>query len=382
MPTDFHAPDADLAALLRCPVTGRSLVEATNATTDRVRDAAATLRHADGSAVPREIERVFADTERERLYVQATGIARLLPDNAIPTTALAGSPLDLREREGVASTPEPSADKVGVQRFYDDAGWKKVEGRYLDAKLFASDNLPAQRYKFRCTQRVTARLGRGGFLLDAASGPVPQGAATSYAQGFEHHVCVDLSLTALQEARANLGPRGIYLLGDLTRLPLRDGVMDAAASLYTIFHIPKDEQANAFRELHRVVQPGRRAVAVYCWGRHALLPNLLTLHVQLARYVHKRLLPKTRDGQPTLRSLYFHAHSPAWFDAQDWPFDYEVTCFRFANNQLLQLYIHERFGGQTLVDALGNLEERYAHELGRLGYYPLITIHKAADSSR
>lgn len=156
--------------------------------------------------------------------------------------------------------------------------------------------------------------------------------------------------------------------------------MDGCVSLHTIYHVPKEEQARAFRELYRVLKPGGTAAVVYNWGRHAVLPNLLTLPIQIARYVHKRVMPKERDGQPTLRTLYFHAHGPSWFEQQDWPFDYEVEAFHSPNNQFLNLYARDNAVGRRILQAVYDLEERYPQTMGKLGYYPLIVIRKALST--
>ena len=361
-------PPADLAEILQCPVSGRPLAEVEGPALDRLRGAlAAGAAFADGGPVPDPVERAFQDADGERTYVQVGSIVYLTPDKAVRL-----------DRGDAAPAPRAAEEKRDVQTFYNDTGWKKEEGQYVDSKLFSQVGTAASRYKERALGRIGRHLGGGRYLLDAASGTVPRGTATPYAQAFERHVCLDLSLTALTEARANLGEKGVYILGDVTRLPIREGSMDGCVSLHTIYHVPKDEQETAFLELHRVLKPGGTAAVVYNWGRHAVLPNLLTLPVQLARYVGKRTMPKERGGRPTLRTLYFHAHSPAWFESRAWPFRYEITAFQSPNNPFLNLYGRDNALGRRVLDAVARLEERWPERMGRLGYYPLLVLHKAA----
>lgn len=357
---------ADVADLLQCPISGQPLAEVGGEALDRLRDAPG-LAFADGEPVPGGVERAFQDADGERTYVQVESILYLTPDKAVRPA-----------RSDAPPASRAAEEKRDVQTFYNDTGWQKEEGKYVDAKLFSQVGAAAQRYKERALGRIGPHLGRGRYLLDAASGTIPRGTATPYAQAFERHVCLDLSLTALTEARSNLGDKGIYILGDVTRLPIREGTMDACVSLHTLYHVPKDEQEAAFLELHRVLKPGATAAVVYNWGRHAVLPNLLTLPVQLARFVGKRVMPKERDGRPTLRNLYFHAHSPAWFESRRWPFRYEITAFQSPNNPFLNLYGRDNALGRRVLDAVWRLEERRPAQMGRWGYYPLIVLHKAA----
>lgn len=63
-------------------------------------------------------------------------------------------------------------------------------------------------------------------------------------------------MQALREGQKRLATdKGIFILGDLTNLPIADGVIDDAVSLHTIYHIPADLQATAVDEIVRVLKP-------------------------------------------------------------------------------------------------------------------------------
>lgn len=60
-----------------------------------------------------------------------------------------------------------------------------------------------------------------------------------------------------------LGDKGIYILGDVTNLPLVDGCMDSIVSLHTLYHVPADEQSEVLAEIYRLLKPRGTAVIVY-----------------------------------------------------------------------------------------------------------------------
>ncbi|MEU9236268.1 class I SAM-dependent methyltransferase [Streptomyces subrutilus] len=79
----------------------------------------------------------------------------------------------------------------------------------------------------------------------------------------------DLTPQMLAAARrAGRGAQGALLLADVTRLPLRDGALDAVFAAGLVAHLP-DPEAN-LRELARVVRPGGRLALFHPIGRAAL----------------------------------------------------------------------------------------------------------------
>ena len=72
-------------------------------------------------------------------------------------------------------------------------------------------------------------------------------------------VGLDFSWTALAAARRS-SPAGSWVQGDGTTLPFRDGVFERVFSHGSMEHFP--DVAGGFRELHRVMAPGGRAVIV------------------------------------------------------------------------------------------------------------------------
>lgn len=68
----------------------------------------------------------------------------------------------------------------------------------------------------------------------------------------------------------------MFILAKISNLPFADDSMDGVVSLHTIYHIPKEKQEAAIREIYRVLSPGRRAAIVYSWKDSSLNKVLLT----------------------------------------------------------------------------------------------------------
>jgi SAM-dependent methyltransferase len=203
---------------------------------------------------------------------------------------------------------------------------------------------------------------------------------------------VDLSVAALRQASQRIGDRGIYVLGDITNLPFAENSMEGVISLHTIYHVPRDQQATAFRELYRVLRPGGSAVVVYKWGRPRPLrwreltrsKQILVAPWRLSRRAYRFLRSVTRrppehpqavDGQSRPR-LYVYGHSYRWFVGQDWPFEAQVVSWNMVTPEFRQKYIHERLLGRQILRLLRLFEERFPTIAGRIGAYPLIAIQK------
>lgn len=363
-------------SILRCPVTRSELREALpeeiHVANARIA-ATASDREAIGSQ-HRPLVAALVSADGHHLYPIQDGVVLLLPDLAVD---LAGD-----RPSGAETTLGPV--KAGVRAFYDELGWTKSErGMYADAEIFEDLRAVSADYVRRCHLRVNRYLNsHGRYLLDAGSGPIQFPEYLTYSAGYERRICVDFSFAALRQARRVLGDNGLYLLADVTDLPLADGTVDGAVSLHTIYHVPKDEQENVFRELYRVLSPGGRAAVVYSWGD----PWLMRLfHAPLtARAVGKRAWHRMRAGLKDPRprgisrdrALYFEPFSYRWFTSRSWAFDYEVYVWRTVSVSFLKIYVHEWALGRRLLQALQRLEEKYPRLCGRLGQYPLIMIKK------
>ena len=334
------------------------------------------LKHAGGSPVGEALERGFMSEDGAYAYGQREGIVLLLPALAIPLTSQAAKQAgDLR------------AEKRAVQQFYDDIGWSAAGDSSIsvDADNWEDLRPVSSEYVHKCHLRVKRHLSPSGkYLLDVASGPVQYDDYLTYSEGYAARICVDISFAALRQARRKLGAHGIYILGDITNLPLADGAVDGAVSLHTIYHTPADEQATAFREIHRVLAPGATAAVVYCWK--SLAVKLAMLPAKLLQTPGKFLQRMMRDksnaaaGGRSRSRIYYHAHSRAWFSKNLGDLPSEIRVWRSIDVPLLKAYIHSWTFGKMLLRLVYQAEEWFPRLLGRFGAYPLIVLRKERDS--
>jgi SAM-dependent methyltransferase len=376
--------------ILRCPITGETLCElsAGELLMLNQRIGARAIFHRDDSPVQKTLDSGLETASGRYVYRIDRGVVALLSSLAIVAKPGGADKVDTAAGERVLQ-----GDKQSVQRFYDEVGWTKQDGGrdFVDASKWEDLRPVASDYIRDCHSRVARHLQPAGqYLLDVASGPVQYDEYLEYSRGYQARVCIDISLAALRAARDRLGHHGVYILGDITNLPLADNVMHGVVSLHTIYHVPADEQAKAFRELHRVLAPGHSAVVVYNWRsrwvKAALLPAKLIgapvkLVRSLVRYIRNRLAAPTKgsrsnSGAASAPKLYFHAHPYRWFAGQDWGFPWEIHVWRSVSIPLLRAYVHRWLQGQTLLKLLFRLEESHPRLLGRLGAYPLIVIQK------
>ncbi|WP_336317849.1 class I SAM-dependent methyltransferase [Streptomyces lavendofoliae] len=107
-------------------------------------------------------------------------------------------------------------------------------------------------------------------------------------------------------ARAGRGDSGTLLLGDVARLPFRDGALDAVFGSGLVSHLARP--ADDLRELARVVRPGGRLALFHPVGRAAL-----------ATRRGRRLTPDDLRAEPNLRPLLASAgwHMISYVDEDD-----------------------------------------------------------------
>ncbi|ELZ13103.1 methyltransferase type 11 [Haloterrigena salina JCM 13891] len=138
-------------------------------------------------------------------------------------------------------------DKDVVRRGYDElaetyAAERSETDRERAALEAFFESLPAS------PTVLDAGCGRGTPVLRRRS---EDGAAAA--------VGVDFSREQLELAAAN-APTASLVRGDLTDLPVRDGVFDAVTALHSLIHVPLDEHRTVLEEFARVLQPGGRVL--------------------------------------------------------------------------------------------------------------------------
>jgi len=255
-------------------------------------------------------------------------------------------------------------EKASVRDFYEGFGWSTDStGTYNDTAAFVDLRPVLGRY-YRDTQNRVGRFleRRGGYFLDAGSGPISQPESVLYSAGYRYRVCFDLSSRALAEARARLDAHGLYVCGDLANLPFRDGCFDTILCSHVLYHVPEDEQAGALREMYRTLRRGGTCAVIYIWPRALRLRGFTSA-------------PEVDRAVPP---LYFHPHEYKWMRRalpRQWKTD--VRVWRSVGIGFTRRLIADNVLGAVLLRIVYWLEEAFPHALARLGRYPLILIRKS-----
>jgi SAM-dependent methyltransferase len=284
--------------------------------------------------------------------------------------------------------------KREVRDFYDSVGWKEIaDGLYQNARY--EDLRPVARdYVHRCHLRVKRHLlPEGKLFLDAGSGPIQYPEYLEYAHGFRSRVCLDISELALRQARQRIGDRGLFIIGDIMRLPFKSSAFDSLVSLHTIHHLPPDDQEGGFRELARVLAEGGKGAIVYSWGGHSALMRLARLPIAAVQAVRRvfsngeRSKDKphvaspradaVKDGLLTRPGTHTAHHDYRWALAHlaDLP-GFEIRVWRSVSTAFTRALIFEPLLGRVWLRILFWLEDLAPHWFGRVGQYPLFVIHK------
>ncbi len=286
-----------------------------------------------------------------------------------------------------------------VREFYDSIGWQEISaGVYQNARY--EDLRPVTReYIHRCHMRVSRHLPlEGEYFLDAGSGPIQYPEYLEYSRGYRFRVCLDLSRRALKGARERVGEHGLFVVGDIARLPFRPEIFTGAVSLHTVHHLPENQQRSAFEELYRVLEPGGRTVVVSSWGKRSLLMRISRGPIAVAFWLlraYRRLwgieqvsvVPVSGEGIETnellkLPGTYTHQGGFAWVQ-RELAFlpGLEVRVWRSVGSSFLRAFIHRRLLGSIWLKLLFWLEERAPHTLGRLGQHPMILFNRPVQGA-
>jgi len=236
-----------------------------------------------------------------------------------------------------------------VKEYYNKTGWTKQKGKYVDALSFTTSRGTA--YKINCNDRLKEMIGTPDLLLDVACGASP------FKSEAKKQLCIDFSITAVLEAKKNK-PEGLFVLGDITALPLKDNCVTDTVSMHTIYHVHKDKQEKAIQEIIRVTK--NKCYVVYNAGKHAKIVNILSLPLQLWNWSEKRINPNSK------RNIYFYAHSYKWLERFG-----EIKTYRMLNENCVKLY-------SKLLRFISKIEMKFPKQ----AYHPLLVINKNDSKTR
>ena len=356
-------------SILKCPITGKELralqEEELSSLNEKISRKA--VWQADGKPMEQPLTKGLVTTDGAYIYPIIKDIILLLKDLAV---------VDSKDK---LIQDTINADKQLVKNFYDQKGWFTDEaGNYEDAVIYEDLRDVSKEYLKNCHDRVSRFLNPSGtYMLDAASGALQFPDYLQYSANYKYRVCVDFSFQALSEAKRKLGEKGLCVLCDMTNMPFKDGVMDGFVSLNTVYHIPKDEQVTAIKELYRVLAPKGKGVVVYDWFKHSPWMNFWMLPFRGFVFIKNRIMDgvgKLFGTKGAERRLYFYAHTPQYFKENLPP--HQLKVWRSLSVHFMRYYIHSWLFGKQILNWVYNKEEKEPEVCGLKGEYPMLVFEK------
>jgi SAM-dependent methyltransferase len=253
-----------------------------------------------------------------------------------------------------------------VRNFYDGQGWSKTdEGVSVDAALWEDLRPAAEFYVTACRRKLLARIPASGKrILDAASGPIQYPEYLEYSKGYEKRYCVDISESALKQAQEKLGDRGEYFRSSILELPFEDSFFDATISLHTIYHIDRDQQAAAVRQLIRVTREDSPVIIIYA--------NPDRLFAMLKRWI-KGAGPAASSDKD---HLYYFAHPLSWWKQFKNECEVTILPWRSLTAKDSHRLVPNNIFGRILFRSILAIENWLPKLAARWGAYPLIVLTK------
>ena len=345
--------------ILQCPVSGETLRDTDDHYLNIVNSIPGNDIH---------FQQGLINSSNQLFYPVVDDILFLLPLHGIPIT-------------GEKRNEQISFDRQRIFNYFRQVGYYEFEGQqvYEDAKQFVDFRPFLRQY----TSQGFAKAGqylpsKGNYFADIASGPVAFKEYVQLAVQYNCRICVDLSVNALKQAKKNLGISGQHCLlicGDMLHLPIKENVADAVLCQHALFHIPKNRQLDAMRQLVRIAKPETRIAIVYDWFYHSWLMNITLGPVQLYR-IARHLAGKWYARLFRKNKLYFYAHSPRWFRKNNPGSTIDFFTWRSVNIYFSKIYLHNNRMGKKILKWIMKLENKYPGWMGRWGEYAIIVIRK------
>ncbi len=261
-----------------------------------------------------------------------------------------------------------------VSKFYNTVGWEKEGEISEDARRWEDLRKHAADYISKCRLRVLRHIPeQGENILDMASGPIQYREYLVYSQNFKKRYCVDLSLRALEQARAKIGEHGVFLHGSFFDLAFEENFFDCAISLHTIYHMDKDKQEAAVRKLVAITKVEKPVIIVYN-NPQTLISGLEGLF----RWIGKtgRSLKRTPSAKEAESTLYIYTHPLEWWNRFKDIADVKIFPWRsFGSNTQKKLIPNNTIGEKALA-ILFNLENKFPGFFVRYFQYPMVVLTK------
>lgn len=361
----------DILNLIICPITKSNLRYLTASELEVLNNKIANseIVSIKGNAFDVQLSEAFISDKLNLIYPIINDICYLLPKHAL---------IKVNNEYILDSLDDFNWGNQMLETFYDEFGWLKSENnQYNDAVVFEDLREVSKSYIHNCHMRLKTFLPKSGkYFLDAASGPIQFDEYLEYSKNFEYRVCIDLSSRALNEARKKIGNKGIFILGNIANMPIKSAKIDAAISLNTIYHIPKEQQVDAFKEIYRVLSEKAPGLIIYEWGRYSHLINLFVLPHKVKNHINKwfKVFNSDNLAQP---DIYFHAFNRGYFDESKVGFKIKTFVWRSISVPFMKMYIHKWLFGEKILKMIYKIEEKFPKVAGNMGEYPLFYFEKS-----
>jgi len=262
-----------------------------------------------------------------------------------------------------------------VSKYYNTVGWETEQEVTEDARRWEDLREHAREYVSNCRLRVLDYIpDTGSNILDMGSGPIQYVEYLEYSRNFSKRYCVDLSITALREAKSKIGNHGVYLHGSFLNIPMKENFFDCSVSLHTIYHVNKNKQEEIVRKLIYVTKPEKPVIIVYS------NPNtFISFPFRIFRGVHCRL----RKQENTVKreedlSLYFHAYPLIWWNRFSDVAYIKIMPFRSFGSNFQKKIIPDNKIGSKIFKLLFYLEKQFPVFFVKYFQYPMIILTKKA----
>jgi SAM-dependent methyltransferase len=273
-----------------------------------------------------------------------------------------------------------------VREFYDNDGWKWVNGQSGDARRWGTTARgPIQggldRRRVLLLRHVLGMAsgcaaGNGVSMIEFGGGGQP---VLPLLDGVRAYTAVDLSgegLKAAAGAVARLHPEASFVQADVRSLPLKDGQYDVAYSAHMIYHLPSiEDQRLALEEMARVVRPGG-VLAIVGANPYPLLFPGRCMRRAIANAPALGSLARTLRRPPPLPYLPM-PHS--WRSSVLAPFGQTSTyAYGVPPPSFCRRVQESRPLGRLAWRSLAGLETRHPRLALRLGNFTLVVLQKSA----
>jgi ubiquinone/menaquinone biosynthesis C-methylase UbiE len=269
-----------------------------------------------------------------------------------------------------------NSEEDHVRTFYDQYGWVKTGATTGEDLLFRDFS----RFYYPYHDRVNAKTidcfrDLHGRLLIGGGGDLPE-SHVAIAGQFSDVTCLDISRVAVDIARQKLANTGEFIIASLLDIPKPDDYFDAVFCAHVIYHIQRDRQADAVRELIRVSRPGGRIVIIYS-NPHSMPERLVRIKSSLPfawRFRRKNSPPTA--GTENRPQLYFSEHPLDWWSQFSDRCSIEIRSWdALSNAQEDQLFFSDAIAACG-YRFLSWFERRLPRLAARWWTYPLLVLTK------